>query len=207
MVWAFDKQVAEVFPSHARAHIPNYDEIIEQAVDICRLYGLDASIIDVGVATGETITRLHQAGFRNLVGVDNSQDMLDKCPQHIAKLIKSDGFPEGQYDVVIINWTLHFMRGKQEYLERVYGQLRQGGTLVLSEKTSTEDLPKKFYYEFKKRRGVSEIEIQKKEDALKSAMFVDDIPWYFDVLKAVGFGKVYIANAFWAFTTFVCIKE
>lgn len=207
MSWVFDRQVAEVFPTHARAHIPNYDQVIEQTVDVCRLYDPAASIIDVGVATGETISKLHQAGFHNLSGVDNSQDMLDKCPQNIAKLIKSDTLPDEPYDVVIMNWTLHFIQNKVGYLERAYRQLNEGGALILSEKTSMEDLPKRFYYDFKRKNGVTESGIQNKETALKSVMFVNDVSWYLDRLGKVGFKKIYIPNAFWAFTTFVCIKD
>lgn len=207
MKWVFDKKIAESFPTHARAHIPNYDEVIDQSIDVCKLYGNGASIIDVGVATGETISRLHQAGFNNLTGVDNSRDMLDKCPQGIARLIESDVFPEGEYDVALINWTLHFMQNKKQYLEHVFSCLHPNGALVLSEKTSTDEFPKKFYYDFKKAKGVSEEAIIKKENSLKSVMHINDVSWYLGALREIGFSKVYISNAFWCFTTFVCVKD
>lgn len=141
MTFAFDSAIAEVFPAHARAHIPNYDQVIDLSVDVCRRHGLDAEIIEVGVATGETIARLHAAGFRKLTGVDSSQHMLDKCPQGIAKLVTTSQFPDGSYDVVLMNWTLHFIKDKVSYLERIFSQLRPGGILVLSEKPPPTTCP------------------------------------------------------------------
>lgn len=207
MKFAFDKSVADTFPSHARAHIPNYDAVIDQTVDICRLKGTNARVIDVGVATGETIVRLHRAGFRNLAGVDSSQDMLDKCPAGLATYIKSDTFPTGRYDVAVINWTLHFMENKRAYLSSVFRCLEPGGILILSEKTSNDEFPRHFYYQFKRNNGVSAADILRKEESLKSVMYIDDVPWYFAALAETGFSKVFIANAFWCFTTFVCLKD
>jgi SAM-dependent methyltransferase len=204
--FTFDKTVAETFPSHARSHIPNYDSVIDQTVNICRLKGAAASVIDVGAATGETIGRLHQAGFRNLTGVDSSQDMLDKCPAGFAKYIKSNTFPEGRYDVVVLNWTLHFIENKRAYLNSVFPCLNPGGILILSEKTSNDEFPRTFYYDFKRSQGVSEADILRKEESLKSIMFINDVPWYFKTLNEVGFSKIFISDAFWCFTTFVCLK-
>lgn len=205
--FTFDKSVAETFPAHARAHIPNYDSVIDQTVSVCRLKGNDACIVDIGVATGETISRLHRAGFNRLTGVDSSQDMLDKCPPNLATLIKSDTFPDGKYDVVIINWTLHFIKDKRAYLHRAFQGLKPGGILILSEKTSDDEFPRKFYYDFKRSNGVSDADILRKEESLKSIMFINDVPWYFATLKETGFSKVFVANAFWCFTTFVCLKD
>jgi trans-aconitate methyltransferase len=206
VTWVFDEKVADDFPAHARGHIPHYDEVIGQSVEICQLYGHEASIIDVGVATGETIRSLYEAGFRNLAGVDSSRHMLAKCPQGHARLICSEQLPPGDYDVVLMNWTLHFIRDKRAYLQAIWNQLRPGGTLVLSEKTSTDDYPKRLYHDFKRRQGVSEAEIRKKEAEIRSIMHINDVAWYLDTLASLGFREIYVANAYWCFTTFVAIK-
>jgi ubiquinone/menaquinone biosynthesis C-methylase UbiE len=207
MTFKFDREIADTFQDHARAHIPDYHETIDLSIEVCKLFAPDANIIDVGVATGETITRLHKAGFHNLVGVDSSQDMLDRCPQGLARLVHSGDFPEGAYDVVLINWTLHFIKEKTAYLKDVFRSLKPNGALVLTDKTETDDIPTNFYHTFKKKNGLSGADIRKKQDSIKSIMFIDAIPWYFDTLGDIGFTKIYVANASWCFTTFVCFKQ
>ena len=46
-MWTFDNKVAEIFPAHARQHIPNYDKVIQKTLDICADYSADSAIVDV----------------------------------------------------------------------------------------------------------------------------------------------------------------
>jgi tRNA (cmo5U34)-methyltransferase len=205
MNWKFDKAVAKTFPEHARQHIPNYEQVVVQSVHVCNMYPKNSKIVDVGCATGETLTQLYTAGFTNIYGVDNSQDMLDRCP-NFATLIHSNSFPKESFDVVLINWTLHFIKNKEQYLKDVFGNISAGGALVLSEKTSLDPFAIKMYHDFKRKQGVSEEDIIIKEQLTKDVMFIDNTEWYLATLKNIGFSKIYIINAFWCFTTFVCIK-
>jgi len=208
MSWKFDQSVAKIFPDHARAHIPHYEEVLEQCLQLCSLYKNDAAIVDVGVATGETIAKLANAGFNHLYGIDNSQEMLNACPPGIATLINSDTFPESiKFDVILINWTLHFIESKQAYLNKVYDALQSGGALFISEKISNAKILKKFYYDLKRSHGVTEEEISAKEASLEGVMFINDIEWYLRVLKDLGFEEVYVVNAYWSFASFLCIKK
>ncbi len=205
-MWEFNKNVADVFPIHARQHIPNYVHVIDQCVDICNTFKKNSAIIDVGCATGETLNALKTAGFTNLYGVDNSPSMLEKCSGKDFKLTCSSTLPANDYDVVLMNWTLHFIKEKEEYLKSIYNQLNEKGVFVLSEKTSLDELPIKFYHLYKSRMGVSQEEIKAKEQSVKGVMHINDVQWYLNILNAIGFKKVYIANAHWCFTTFVCLK-
>jgi ubiquinone/menaquinone biosynthesis C-methylase UbiE len=205
-VWRFDHEVAKEFDSHAYQHIPHYQSVIEKSVDLCRhLLQPDSVIIDVGCATGQTLKYLSAAGFSNLVGVDSSQPMLDQCKVE-AKLICSDQFPAGSFDAVLCNWTLHFIDNKKEYLSNIYNQLNNNGLLIISDKTSEDPLPTKFYHDFKRHAGVSDQMILEKAQSLQDVMHINDPEWYLRTLKNQGFKSVYIADADWCFTTFVCIK-
>lgn len=206
MNWKFDQTVASNFATHARQHIPNYDQVINNCIEICQEVGYDAKIIDVGCAIGETLSQLNNAGFTNLHGVDNSQAMLDQCPP-IAKLTLSDTLPQEEFDVVLMNWTLHFINHKELYLQEIFDHLVPGGILVLTEKTSVDPDALKFYHKFKSAQGVSNEDIIKKSNDIKDVMFVDNPLWYLTTLKKIGFDKIFIINAFWCFTTFVCIKD
>lgn len=206
-MWQFDKNVASSFDSHARQHIPNYDTVIDKSLDVCELYGKSAKIIDVGCAIGETLIRLHNRGFTNLHCVDNSQSMLDKCPHSIASLTCSETLPEGLYDVIIINWTLRFIKDKKKYLQNVFDKLNPNGVVIISDKTSLDPLAIGMYHDYKRAKGVSEEEIKQKQESIKNVMFIDDIEYYFSILKFTGFSKVHIIDSYWCFTTFVCIKR
>jgi len=206
MTWEFNKDVAKSFKLHATQHIPNYHQVIDQCIAICKKKDKSIKIIDIGCAIGETLVRLHAEGFSNIYGVDNSQSMLDQCPPNIATLICSNTLPQNFYDVILMNWTLHFIKDKKRYLQDIYNNLTPNGILVISEKTSLDPLAIKFYHDYKRTRGVSELDIQKKETSVKDIMYIDTIEWYQGIFKELGFSKVHIINAHWCFTTFICVK-
>jgi len=205
--WEFNKELAPNFVDHAKKHIPDYDKVIDISVELCEdLYTKQSSIIDIGCASGETLKRLHAKGFTNIYGVDNSQAMLDVCPDNIATYKLSEDYPIGfpTMDVIICNWTLHFIKDKISYLNSIKNNLKDGGTFILSEKTTLDPLMIGKYHEFKINNGVTEEEIKIKEKQLLDVMFIDDIEWYLNTLKEIGFSKVNVINAHYCFNTFIC---
>ena len=205
--WKFDSTLAPNFVKHARSHIPDYDKVIDISIELCEdLYGQHANIIDVGCASGETLKRLNKKGFTNIYGVDNSKAMLDVCPKNIATYKLSDTYPTGfpAMDVIICNWTLHFIKNKLAYLQSIKENLNDKGTFILSEKTTLDPLMIEKYHEFKIQNGVSEREVKEKEKQLLDVMFIDDIEWYLCTLKEIGFTKVNVINAHYCFNTFIC---
>lgn len=206
-MWKFDKNIAGIFVDHAKQHIPNYDLVLDKTVDICKTKSYSSKIIDVGCATGETIRKLYSSNFKNLHGVDNSKDMIEYCPANIAKYYHSNSFPIENFDIVIMNWTLHFVQKKKEYLQDIFNNLNDDGILILSEKTSIEDFSKKFYYEYKESKGVTKEQIAEKEQSLKGVMHIDSPEWYFNTLKSIGYKNIQIFDAHWCFTSFVCFKS
>lgn len=204
--WQFDQKVAQVFVEHARKHIPGYDRVIDKSIDACRHHLADnARILDVGCATGETLRRLHQAGFTNVSGVDASQDMLDQY-QGDANLYCSSSLPPGPWDAILCNWTLHFVPDKVSYLRSIWNNLSTGGFLILSEKTSLDPVTIQHYHNFKLRNGVSEQEILEKQRKVQDIMYINEPTWYLDTLSSMGFKNLHIVDADWCFTTFFCTK-
>lgn len=206
--WQFNSDVAKVFVAHARQHIPNYDNVIDKCVSLAQgRLAKDSAIVDVGCATGETLRRLKQAGFVNLYGVESSQAMLDHCDASLAQYYHSNTFPNKKFDAVFCNWTLHFIKDKLSYLSAIHSNLDDQGFLVLSDKTSLDPFCIKKYHQWKSAQGVTEEQIQAKEQSVKDIMFIDSPRWYLDTLKQVGFGHVEIIDADWCFTTFLCFKN
>lgn len=209
--WTFDAVVSENFESHARQHIPNYDGIINQSVAICqRLYKPNAKILDVGCATGETVKRLYANGFHNLLGVDASNDMLNKAREFPhAYWMHNSNFPEHAtlYDIVLCNWTLHFIQEKREYLEKIYKNLNTDGMVIVTDKTADSGVVLDLYHDMKRDLGVSDEDIALKAESLKGVMFVNPPEWYLSTLKEIGFSDVAIINASPCFTTFLAFKR
>jgi len=207
VTWQFDSSVAATFVDHARQHIPNYDLVIDKCISICKQHFKNSDkIIDVGCATGETLRRLHDAGFNNLTGVEASHAMLQHCDYNIARLVHSDRFPNETFSGILCNWTLHFVKDKKQYLSNIYHNLDKGGVFILSEKTSLDPMAINFYHQWKHSQGVSWKDIKLKEDAIKDIMFVDSPKWYIDTLDQLGFSNIQIVDASWCFTSFMAIK-
>lgn len=214
--WKFDAQVANEFVDYAKHHIPGYERVVKKSVDLCKTlltpFNNNYRIIDVGCATGYTLTQLSNAGYHNLVGIDSSQSMLDQAKNdgigNIAYLVNQENFPVnlGLFDVVICNWTLHFIKDKQKYLRDIYQSMKPGAFLILTDKTYNDSENLTMYHEFKKTQGVSLREITEKANSLVDVMFIDPPEWYLETLRTINFKKVSIIDADFCFTTFLAFK-
>ena len=207
--WTFNNQIAQIFDKHARQHIPDYDRVIDLSINLCKQKVEPAQpILELGCAVGETVKRLHKASFSNIHAVDNSQAMLDSCPADLATYYHSSTIPQVdiKFNAVICNWTLHFIKNKESYLQDIYNCLAPGGIFILSEKVENQGLALEQYHQFKRTQGVSDEEIAAKAKSLEGVMFVDSVDWYMSALQTIGFNNIYTANSNWCFTTLVAIK-
>jgi len=207
--WQFNEEVASIFDQHARQHIPDYIKVLELSMDLCRQrLHISDSILEIGCATGETVKRLREIGYTDIHAVDYSQAMLDACPKDMATYYCTADYPktDTKFDMVLCNWTLHFIQDKFSYLECVYHGMNPGGMLILSEKTENSGYALEQYHLYKERQGVSREDIEAKAASLKGVMFPESAETHLSRLRRLGFREVYIASANWCFTTFVAIK-
>lgn len=204
--WQFDESVAKRFQQEAHEHIPDYERVIDLCLDIANnKLNKDSVIIDVGSALGYTVDSFIKHGYSNIVGVEASEAMrLNSL--HQDKIILSDAFPNINCDMVIINWTLHFIKNADAYLKSVFDSINDGGILVLTDKTAQCELIKKLYYDFKRSNGVSEEYIQQKEIQLQGYMNNFPVEWYLTILQEIGFSNIQIINTRLGFSTFYCEK-
>jgi trans-aconitate methyltransferase len=203
--WIFDEAVASRFQHEAESHIPSYNTVINKSVDFAKKnLQPDDLIIDVGSALGFTINKFKSAGFKNVIGVDNSTAMIEKS-LYSDTIVHSSTLPVNKYKLVLINWTLHFILDKQEYLQSVYNSL-DNGYLILTDKMKQSDKVKEMYYDFKRNNGVADEYIYQKEDSLKTIMHCKSVEWYTSQLTNIGF-DIEIIHADLGFVTFLCYKN
>lgn len=120
-----------------------------------------------------------------IIGIDNSAPMVERCRQHLAAYKSSVSVEIRQNDiqnvvienasVVVLNFTLQFIIEPAErltLLKRIYNGLRPGGIPILSEKFRFEDavsdLLVELHLDFKRANGYSELESARKRTMLKT---------------------------------------
>lgn len=201
--WAFNADVASNFDTIAETSIPHYHDVIKKTVDIVRRSNIDnPKIIDIGSATGNTLRQLHEAGFNNLFGVDNSTEMLTQSFNK-ATLIHSNKFPmkHGPFDIIICNWVLHFIHQRGQYLKDIADSLGNNGILILSEKVTSSTIAHDMYHDFKRQNGLSEEDIKLKQQQLAGVLDPYPLEWYFTTLRSIGFNQIDIIDASYVFVT------
>lgn len=208
--WTFDAKVAANFDSIAQSQIPNYDGVIGRCIELARTQFAqkpNAKIIDVGSARGRTVTRLIDAGFTNVWGVESSKDMA-AASAHPDRIIISDRFPVDQapFDMVIANWTLHFIPTRADYMHDIFKTLSSGGMFVLSDRMLGSETSYQRYLDFKRSKGVSEADIKAKEAALVGVLEPRPLAWYQSTLQSIGFTDIEVIDAAWCFNTIMCRK-
>lgn len=225
--FVFNDRVVEVFDDMVDRSIPFYKDVIKSSAQLLdQLLTEGDTIYDLGCATGSSLlllSRYLQDRDLSFVGIDNSKPMLDKAKLK-TELFSSQkrvcfhleditSFDHSDAGAIILNYTLQFIRPplREEFIKRLYHNLRPGGLLVISEKTINHDrrLNREFisiYHQFKKSRGYSELEIAKKREALENVL----IPFSLDenraLLEKCGFTPIESFFQWFNFSSIVAIK-
>lgn len=187
----FDGKTAAVFDDMVSRSVPFYDEIQRTTCELTADFAQPGTnLYDLGCATGTTFTMLDgmvDPGVR-FVGIDNSADMLAKAESKMAGLPSGrdydlieadlhDNFRMENASVVLLVLTLQFVRPlyRDRLVCRIADAMPENAALILVEKlTSSHTLLNrlfiKYYYDYKKRNGYSEVEIAQKREALENVL-------------------------------------
>ncbi len=223
----FNERVVEVFDDMLDRSVPFYTEVIAASARLldCFLHTND-TVFDLGCATGTTLLQfsriLENKGLK-FIGIDNSAAMLDKARLKAELYSKTNSLSFLEEDITkihhpgaggfIINYTLQFIRPlqRENFIQRIYNNLRPGGILLLSEKVIGHDrrLNREYidiYHRFKKTKGYSELEISRKREALENVLIPFSIDENKAVLKKSGFQTVDTYFQWFNFASFVAVK-
>jgi tRNA (cmo5U34)-methyltransferase len=212
--------------------IPHYQEVQRMCAELCYSYYKKNSVIyDLGSSTGQMALMLSRQFSRKkftYCGIDNSAEMVKKAclntshlpTSHHTRFFQSDirNFPlpgtgEEKTSIILANYTLQFLapRERAPMLKKIFEHLPRGGILIFSEKVlesaaSTTDLFVKFYYEFKKRNGYSELEIAQKREALENVLIPLSEMENREALAQAGFSKVSLFFKWYNFASYLAEK-
>ena len=123
--------------------------ILEKLISLADIH-VGAAVLDVGSGTGVLIPYLHaQVGAcGKITAIDFSENMLAKAQEKFSNLnnlnflvgdILEMDLPQNFYDVVIcLNFFPHLHTRKEEFLRKMNGALKNGGSLIVMHDISRE---------------------------------------------------------------------
>lgn len=223
----FDDQVADVFPDMIQRSVPGYQTIIQTIGKLTqRFQQADSNYYDLGCSLGAATLAMRRnisAANSNIIAVDNSRAMVERCERHLHAF-RSDVPVQVQLGdirelaienaaIVVINFTLQFLpkADRNALIDTIYAGLKPGGVLILSEKFVSHDntaneLLIDLHHDFKRANGYSELEISQKRSALENVMKPDSLPEHHERLQQAGFSSQTLWFQCFNFCSMLAIK-
>jgi tRNA (cmo5U34)-methyltransferase len=206
--FTFDAQVVEVFPDMITRSVPGYNTIIDTIGRLSQRFVTDnTNVYDLGCSLGAATLAMRKAikaKHCNIIGVDNSSAMVERCKMHVnafkgdtpVNIIEGNilDIPIENASMVVLNFTLQFIEPETRLalITKIAKGLNPGGLLLLSEKISADDDVCNehlvdLHIDFKRANGYSELEIAQKRTALEKVMRIDSLPEHIERLESAGF--------------------
>jgi tRNA (cmo5U34)-methyltransferase len=223
----FGENVASVFDDMLERSVPFYREIQRMIAEMVADFAVEGSnVYDLGCSTGTTMLFLNQHLSQTVkfIGIDSSKEMLKKCSRKLAEngfgrehqLVCADlnqGVQIENASVVLMVLTLQFVRPlyRDILMTNILKGLHEQGCLILVEKILGEDSLFnrhfiKYYYEFKKRNGYTELEIAQKREALENVLVPYKLLENREMLLRAGFRYVDVFFKWYNFCGLVAVK-
>lgn len=226
--FSFDEKVVRVFPDMIKRSVPGYSQILGMAGVIARryvpengrVYDLGASLGAATFSVAEQLSELEQV---ELITVDNSPAMTERCTQLLAETLPNRSVTTlcadirtldyQPCDLILLNFTLQFLppEDRQPLINRLFQALRPGGALILSEKIHFTDprqaqLLYELHHDFKRANGYSDMEISQKRTALEDVLRTDTPEQQLQRLNQAGFSFNTLWFQYLNFASFLALK-
>lgn len=204
-----------MFPDMIKRSVPGYPTIVENiGVLAAQFAHSNSNLYDLGCslgATSQALRRHVQQDGCQVIAVDNSSAMVQRCREHMraqdamyqellpVQVLEADitSLQLQPCSVVAMNFTLQFVAPAQRLalLQKIHRALLAGGALILSEKicfadTAEQELLTELHLAFKRANGYSELEIAQKRRAIENVMLPDSLDSHRQRLLQAGFSRV-----------------
>ncbi len=220
----FNQTVANVFQDMISRSVPGYALLLHMIGLYADIFIQPGSrIFDLGCSLGEASLVIADRAADvacDIVAVDNSAAMIEKCQQ---LQVSTHGIEWRCEDIwqtqisnasmVVLNLTLQFLPPAERpaLLRKIFEGLNPGGILVLSEKVVFEDVTEnarmvQLHQGFKKTMGYSDLEISQKRNALENVLIPDSEQQHLQRLEEAGFAEIYQCFRSFNFISYLAIK-
>jgi tRNA (cmo5U34)-methyltransferase len=224
----FGENVAKVFDDMVNRSVPFYGEIQRMMAELAANHAKEGSFVyDLGCSTGTTMIGMDTMVDQSIrfIGIDDSQEMLDKCKSKLMEIGFSreyelqcadlgQGIKISNASVVVLCLTLQFVRPiyRERLLRDIYEGLNPGGVLILVEKILAEDSAFnrdfiEYYYDYKRRNHYSEMEISQKREALENVLVPYKLSEDITLLRDRGFAHCEVFFKWYNFAGLVATKK
>jgi tRNA (cmo5U34)-methyltransferase len=209
-LFRFDASVASVFPDMINRSVPGYATVVGMTGTLAAQHARPGSrIYDLGCSWGASLLSVAREPACErcaLIGVDNSESMLEQASRHLAQFTEANRIelqhadvldtPLDNASVVIMNYTLQFIpiEAREALLKRIREAMMPGDVLILSEKLTLSDPRLNEYlidlhHDFKRQQGYSDLEIAQKRQALEDVLIPETRQAHVDRLQRIGFSR------------------
>ncbi|MFT3947728.1 MAG: carboxy-S-adenosyl-L-methionine synthase CmoA [Agriterribacter sp.] len=224
----FTSNVAGVFDDMVNRSVPHYAEIQRMVAELAADHATEGSVVyDLGCSTATTLINMDRQMPASIpfTGIDDSQDMLDKCRaklntlglQRTIDLVTADLNKEvtmANASVVVLCLTLQFVRpmNRERLVKQIFNGMNAEGALILVEKILAEDSRFnrdfiKYYYDMKRRHHYSELEISQKREALENVLIPYKLSENITLLRDAGFEHCEIFFKWYNFAGIIAKKN
>lgn len=225
--FSFNRQVVDVFPDMIERSIPGYADIIDGVGRLAAKFTVPKSnVYDLGCSLGAvslSIAKHNQQHDIQIMGVDNSSAMVERCQRHVDSYTYASpihieeadivNFNLNHASVIVMNFTLQFIEPNRRdaLMAKLFDALIPGGVLILSEKIKLrhdvmDSAIIDMHHDFKRENGYSDLEISQKRTALENIMILDEYSLHEKRLLKTGFEAVSIWYQQLNFVSFFAIK-
>lgn len=224
----FGATVANVFDDMVNRSVPFYGEMQRMTAELTANHARSGTnVYDLGCSTGTTMIGMNTLVPEDIcfIGVDDSEEMLDKCrtklteagftrPYELVVADLNQGVAINNASVVVLCLTLQFVRPihRERLLKTISAGLIEGGVLILVEKILAEDSNFnrdfiRYYYDMKRRHQYSEMEISQKREALENVLIPYKLSEDILLLRETGFSTVETFFKWYNFAGLIAVKK
>lgn len=225
--FVFDESVVRVFEDMIGRSVPGYSTLLSMFPVLARYFVTTGSrCYDLGCSLGASTLAIQQGINKKgveIVAVDNSQAMVEKCASALLAQKSSVNTCVKKADVndliienaslIVMNFTLQFISEslRQTLVNKIYTGLNAGGAFVLSEKIKVDDAIENgklisLHHAFKKANGYSDLEISQKRTSLENVLLPETVEQHIERLKLAGFSEVMVWFQCFNFVSILAIK-
>ena len=224
----FGENVAKVFDDMLNRSVPFYGEVQRMMAELAANHAVEGSFVyDLGCSTGTTMIGMDTLVPKEIkfIGIDDSQEMLDKCKSKLMEMgfsrpyeLRCADLGKGSKienaSVVVLCLTLQFVRPiyREQLLKSILEGLNPGGVLILVEKVLAEESNFNrdfidYYYNYKRRNQYSELEISQKREALENVLVPYKLSENISLLRDNGFAHCEVFFKWYNFAGIIATKK